>query len=271
MEIKDDKDQALKALARSLQLDLTPAAEALEAFFEHPSAAAAQVLKARLPELLPDDPQSALILEQALAEAYGDAIEGVDVVENKAEKATLEGNECRAKNPSECRIHGNPQPKTTQPTTQQPTSKATLPDKPTKEMKKAEYQKANHTRGEAALKQILDDHQDIEGAMVSRKLGPIDFVWGREGSEAMNYENGYGFAKIIKKHGAESAQRVPEILAYGKYYADEQEVGAYAVVYGSYMVSLKKQKDNFYVVTAYEAIKKTASYKARGGQIENVR
>ena len=270
---KAGNEKALKALARSLQLDFGPIAEALQTFFDAPSQAEAQRLIERLPELLPDDPQSAVILEQAIAEAYGDAVQdgGVEVVENKAEKATPEGNECRAKNPSECRIHGNPQPKTTQPTTQQPTSKATLPGKPTKDMKKAEYQKANHTRGEAALKQILDDHQDIEGAMVSRKLGPIDFVWGREGSEAMKYENGYGFAKIIKKHGAESAQRVPEILAYGKYYADEQEIGAYVVVYGSYMVSLKKQKDNFYVVTAYEAIKKTASYKARGGQIENVR
>ncbi|MBR5591976.1 MAG: DUF935 family protein [Kiritimatiellae bacterium] len=270
---KVGNDKALKALARSLQLDFGPIAEALQTFFDAPSQAEAQRLIERLPELLPDDPQSAVILEQAIAEAYGDAVQedDEDVVVNKAEKATPEGNECRAKNPSECRIHGNPQPKTTQPTTQQPTSKAALPDKPTKDMKKAEYQKVNRTRGEAALKQILDDHQDIEGAMVSRKLGPIDFVWGREGSEAMNYEDGYGFAKIIKKHGAESAQRVPEILAYGKYYVDEQETGAYAVIYGSYMVSLKKQKDNFYVVTAYEAIKKTASYKARGGQIENVR
>lgn len=242
------------ALARSLQLDFGPIAEALQRFFEHPSPMEAQRLIERLPELLPDDPQSAIILEQALAEAYASALPGEQTADSKQQ--TVENGECRAKNPEECPYHGTPQ--------------ATLPQKPTKEMPKAEYQKVNRTRGEAAMKQILEDHQDIEGAMVSRKLGPIDFVWGREGTEAQNWEDGYGFCKILKKH-PDAVEKIPEILAYGKYYHDEQEIGAYAVVYGSHMVSLKKQNNNFYVVTAYESMKKTTSYSARGGQIENVR
>ena len=85
---KAGKDKALKALARSLQLDFGPIAEALQTFFDAPSQAEAQRLIERLPELLPDDPQSAVILEQAIAEAYGDAVqeEDEDVVVNKAEK-----------------------------------------------------------------------------------------------------------------------------------------------------------------------------------------
>jgi hypothetical protein len=82
---KAGNEKALKALARSLQLDFGPIAEALQTFFDAPSQAEAQRLIERLPELLPDDPQSAVILEQAIAEAYGDAAQEKEVVvENKA-------------------------------------------------------------------------------------------------------------------------------------------------------------------------------------------
>lgn len=85
---KAGNEKALKALARSLQLDFGPIAEALQTFFDAPSQAEAQRLIERLPDLLPDDPQSAVILEQAIAEAYGDAVQedDEDVVVNKAEK-----------------------------------------------------------------------------------------------------------------------------------------------------------------------------------------
>jgi hypothetical protein len=83
---KGGKEKAVKALARSLQLDFGPIAEALQTFFDAPSQAEAQRLIERLPELLPDDPQSAVILEQAIAEAYGDAVADDEdvVVGNKA-------------------------------------------------------------------------------------------------------------------------------------------------------------------------------------------
>lgn len=66
-------------------------------------------------------------------------------------------------------------------------------------------------------------------------------------------------------------EKVPEILAYGKYYHDETEFGAYTVVYGNDIVSLKKGSNNFYVVSSYEAKEKTTHYSIRGGQIENKR
>ena len=105
--------------------------------------------------------------------------------------------------------------------------------------------------------------------MVSRKLGPIDFVWGREGNPGRGYEGGYGFSHIIAKHGEEAARRVPAILAYGKYFHDEQRAGDYLIVHQNEVVSLKRNSGNFFVVTSYEANKKATAYLRRGGQIEN--
>lgn len=104
--------------------------------------------------------------------------------------------------------------------------------------------------------------------MISRKLGPIDFVWGWPGTEAKKYHDGYGFSHIIAVHGEESAKRVPEILAHDKYFHDEQRVGDYLIVYKSEVVSLKQRTGNFYVVTSYTADKKATAYVRRGGQIE---
>ena len=254
------KQRELRALARSLQLDLTPAAKALETFLAAPCESEARALIERLPELLPGDPQSALILEQALSEAYA----------TEAGKTVVENSECQAKDPSTCRVHGDgqraDQGKSSEAASASPQA---LPPEPNPKASASEYRKGNRERGEVALENILSSHKDIPGAMVSRKLGPIDFVWGREGTQAQNYSDGYGFSKIIKKHGIEAARKVPEILAYGKYYADEQETGAYAVIYNNWMVTIKKRSSNFYVVTSYETKEKATRYRSRGGQIEN--
>ena len=82
-------------------------------------------------------------------------------------------------------------------------------------------------------------------------------------------EGGYGFSHIIAKHGEEAAQKVPKILAFGKYFHDEQERDAYTVVLGNEVVSVKRETGNFLVVTSYASDKKATAYLRRGGQIEN--
>ena len=94
-------------------------------------------------------------------------------------------------------------------------------------------------------------------------------MWGREGNPGRDYEGGYGFSHIIAKHGVAAAHKVPEILAHGKYFHDEQRVGDYLIVHQSGVVSLKRNSGNFFVVTSYEADKKATAYLRRGGQIEN--
>ena len=260
------EESGLKALASALQADLSPAAQAVQALLDNPSPEAARALIERLPALLPDDPEMAAILEEELATTFGDEAAKEATVSNSAD-------ECQAKDPANCPYHGTGKyadgGSAHAPKEPANTAPKELPPKPNAKAPAAEYRKANLARGEVALGNILSDHADIPGAMVSRKLGPIDFVWGREGTQAQNYSDGYGFSKIIKKHGIEAARKVPEILAYGKYYADEQETGAYAVIYNNWMVTIKKRSSNFYVVTSYETKEKATRYRSRGGQIEN--
>lgn len=262
------EESGLKALASALQADLSPAAQAVQALLDNPSPEAARALIERLPALLPDDPEMAAILEEELAEAFGETITEEATVANSRQDYTRGGNPDNrgqfSKTPGAGQRAGHEKPSEAVSASPQ-----ALPPEPNPKASASEYRKGNRERGEVALENILSSHKDIPGAMVSRKLGPIDFVWGREGTQAQNYSDGYGFSKIIKKHGIEAARKVPEILAYGKYYADEQETGAYAVIYNNWMVTIKKRSSNFYVVTSYETKEKATRYRSRGGQIEN--
>ena len=261
-------DSGLGALAGALRADCAPLAEALRALLAEPSQTAAQALAARLPDLLPDDPEMAAAIEEALTRTFGDALA---TAPEKPAVANREG-ECHAKDPANCPYHGTGRfaGKDGKPAEGKAKSAPKeLPPRPNAKASAADYRKANLTRGEAALGNILADHADVPAAMVSRRLGPIDFVWGREGNPGRDYEGGYGFSHIIAKHGEEAAQKVPKILAFGKYFHDEQERDAYTVVLGNEVVSVKRETGNFLVVTSYASDKKATAYLRRGGQIEN--
>lgn len=261
-------DGGLGALAEALHADCAPLAEALRALLAEPSPTAAQALAARLPDLLPDDPEMAAAIEEALTQTFGDTLAGAP---EKPAVANRE-DECHAKDPANCPYHGTGRfaGKDGKPAEGKAKSAPKeLPPRPNAKASAADYRKANLTRGEAALGNILADHADVPAAMVSRRLGPIDFVWGREGNPGRDYEGGYGFSHIIAKHGEEAARRVPAILAYGKYFHDEQERDAYTVVLGNEVVSVKRETGNFLVVTSYASDKKATAYLRRGGQIEN--
>ena len=210
----------------------------------------------------------AAAIEEALTQTFGDALA---TAPEKPAVANRE-DECHAKDPANCPYHGTGRfaGKDGKPAEgkAKPAPKE-LPPRPNAKASAADYRKANLTRGEAALGNILADHADVPAAMVSRRLGPIDFVWGREGNPGQDYEGGYGFSHIIAKHGEEAARRVPAILAYGKYFHDEQRAGDYLIVHQNEVVSLKRNSGNFFVVTSYEANKKATAYLRRGGQIEN--
>lgn len=67
-------DSGLGALAEALRADCAPLAEALRALLAEPSPSAAQALAMRLPDLLPDDPEMAAAIEEALTRTFGDAL-----------------------------------------------------------------------------------------------------------------------------------------------------------------------------------------------------
>ena len=41
---------------------------------------------------------------------------------------------------------------------------------------------------------------EAPGALYHPRIGDIDLVWGKEGTVAKDYSDGYGLAKIVKKH-----------------------------------------------------------------------
>ena len=253
----------LQGLAEALQADCAPLAEALQSLLADPSPEAARALAARLPELLPDDPALASEIQTLLDETFAaESANGESRIANREYKRDKDGRFSETQ--------GAPAPKKGEaPSATAPKKGEALPALPDPKASPTEYRKANRSRGEAALGNLLADHADVPAAMRSKKLGPIDFRWGEPGDPKQDYEGGFGFSHIIAKHGEEAAKRVPNILAYGKYYHDENESGNYLVVHQGAVVSLKRRAKNFYVVSSYEAEKKAAAYTRRGGQIEN--
>ena len=95
-------DGGLGALAEALRTDCAPLAEALRALLAEPSPTAAQALAMRLPDLLPDDPEMAAAIEEALTRTFGDTLA---TAPEKPAVANREG-ECHAKDPANCPYHG---------------------------------------------------------------------------------------------------------------------------------------------------------------------
>ena len=121
--VEAEPTAALQSLAKALQLDLTPAADALQTLLKDPSPQAAQALIARLPQLLPQDPEMAAILEEELTKTFAgqlgqpEAPKGkepltqeeaqslYEEIASQMDAANSEG-ECHAKDPANCPYHG---------------------------------------------------------------------------------------------------------------------------------------------------------------------
>ena len=253
---KAGNEKALKALARSLQLDFGPIAEALQTFFDAPSQAEAQRLIERLPELLPDDPQSAVILEQAIAEAYGDAVQedDEDVVVNKAEKCPECGRWLSASGAcTDCAA------------ADKAVAQGENPD--SSEIKAAEIGK-----GKAAIKKCLETQKDIYDAFSRGDLGLIDIRWGNEKM---------GLCHIIKRRddfaqnhpgaltGLDIAQKLPEVIIHGKIEHSERFKGRDKVVrYGDFLAILtldkaKSKHKNHWILSGYQIDNEAAGYRTK--------
>lgn len=58
-------------------------------------------------------------------------------------------------------------------------------------------------RGRAAVRGMMTDHRDRPAVMERVGLGPVSFVWGREGNPANEFRDGHGVAHILARRGAE--------------------------------------------------------------------
>ena len=247
---KAGNEKALKALARSLQLDFGPIAEALQTFFDAPSQAEAQRLIERLPDLLPDDPQSAVILEQAIAEAYGDAVQDdEDVVVN---------GECRARDPSKCRTHGNhPGEGQREREKKTPILKDHLGKKFDPKHPEEYTAEDNIRRGKRALKKAITGKPvDVRDAMHKEGLGRIDFLLGWEG-KGPALEHGKGMKKLVQKH-ADELESLPETIEKGRVYKIKSDKTgeftpyACAIIHGANVAFLSKNDTGWVVTSHYE-------------------
>ena len=113
--------------------------------------------------------------------------------------------------------------------------------------------------------------KDVPGAAISKKLGPLDFRYGRPDS-APNKHDGFGLSHIEIDHSPEALAKVPELVAFGKYYPDREETGAYLLVNGDWVLSLKRPPTGgrYGPNSCYYDPVKAADYRRRGGQIENM-
>ena len=77
--------------------------------------------------------------------------------------------------------------------------------------------KQNINNGRLAIRTILETHGEIHAAMERSEIGPIDFLWGREGTDERKHKDGFGISKILLKHGREAVDLIPDVVARGTF------------------------------------------------------
>lgn len=185
------------ALATALQVDLSPAAEAVQTFLADPTAEKAAWLMSVLPQLLPEDPQAALILEQSLAQSYASNLPTI-----------AQNGECRARDPAKCRVHGqHPGQGQRERDTKERTDSLGKKFDPKHPERYSEGD--NIKRGEKAIKRAISKKEDVLDAMYRPECGSIDFLWGSAST--------YGIAHALAGHSAD-IEKLPEIIAKGEAY-----------------------------------------------------
>ena len=80
------------------------AAKAVQAVVDNPSEGAFAQLMTNLPALLPTDPALAAVIADEMAKVYGEEFHHAEA----QRRGELANEECRAKNPAICRVHGTP-------------------------------------------------------------------------------------------------------------------------------------------------------------------
>ncbi len=109
-----------------------------------------------------------------------------------------------------------------------------------------------HSAGLAAMAKVIATHQDHDAAMHVAGVGPVSFVWGEEGDKANSFKGGYGLAKIVAKHGSESALAVPHTLAYGSSQRGPTRVVVEHQEHRVVLTKGGKGPDTHWVLTAYQ-------------------
>ena len=106
-------------------------------------------------------------------------------------------------------------------------------------------EETNMKRGQDAIRRLNDKDKpvdEVQGAMYREETGAIDFKKGQEGTAKRNYEDGFGLAKILKKHGQAAIDMIPEVIAKGKFEPSPYADRAY-FLYKGYRAVIRKTWD----------------------------
>ena len=259
--IHDSPATQVAALAEALQSDCAPLAEALQSLLADPSPEAARALAARLPELLPEDPELASEIQTLLDETF--------TAESAPDDSRFAIHDSPAATPASNRAprdykrdENGKFSKTNHPGTHQREGE-TKPNKDSlgrlPDDGKPLSVDDNIARGKKAVTRALTHKQDVRDAMFRPESGPIDFIWGTPGEKAKGREGGYGISHAFAKH-PEDIAKLPEIIAKGTAYKVKSKGpdgtsdyrGRIAFVHGNGAVFVDPQpKGKALVVTAY--------------------
>lgn len=122
--------------------------------------------------------------------------------------------------------------------------------------------------GQGAMKKLLTERKgQVAGAFYRKDLGDIDLIWGEAKQNAKGGWDGYGLAKIEKKHPEITAQILDDVIKNGEL---EKTHNGYNVKSGRYVIGLNrgwnengvKIWDNKWIVTAFDDSKEKAISKA---------
>ena len=272
--VEAEPTAALQSLAKALQLDLTPAADALQTLLKDPSPQAAQALIDRLPQLLPQDPETAALLEEELAAAFGDtlAAEPSPSEPSRPVAPRLRDAPTVANSAHEPIRGGNPDnrgqfSKTPGSGQREGETKSHRDEHGTHdEAKLAADPRANRARAKSVITHLLAKKGGTEPKALYRKdTGWIGIDYGEPGNPNNAYKGGHGLAHILAKHpGAE--KNLVDVLQKGECYKHDIIKSKLYLIQGNSVAVLTKHRTGRLLITDYEEVpdQQIAHYKSAG-------
>ncbi len=227
----------LQGLAEALQADCAPLAKALQTLLADPSPEAAQALAARLPELLPEDPELASEIQTLLDETF--TAETTEPVANSdTHKRDAHGRFAKTdsrrtrpregETPSKRDAHGT-------------FDEAALAANP----------KTNAERARSVVTHLMAKHSGSEPkALYRQDTGWIGIDYGTPGNPGNDHKGGHGLAHILAKH-PKAKDTLVDTLQEGEAYKHDRSRSKLYLIHGNSVAVLTKHRTGRLLITDY--------------------
>ena len=225
-----------------------------------------------LSELLPDDPEMAAILEEALAEAFAagqaEKPEAAPEEEPEAEN-TVANSACRAEHPETCRVHGLPAGRhgTTPGSGQREGETPSRRDAhgTFDEAKLAADPQANQARARSVVTHLLAKKGGSEPkALYRQDTGWIGIDYGAPGNPKNDYKGGHGLTHILAKH-PEAKDTLIDTLQKGEAYKHDLSCSKLYLIHKNSVAVLTKHRTGRLLITDYGELKEKEIERFKAG------